>query len=213
MTPEKPITEEFPYKARDISRLSGVQSQRVDYLTRLGLVSPVMHLEGGRLTRRYGEYELDLFKKAGVLLNSGVTPREIIPLLHPTENNQALLTEKEVEVLKKRFLPPSPPPLELIGEELGMSRQVAHELEKSGTRKLVRHFLLKQEFSSKPLDDEAINELVQSRQRHNERHETVEIHPLCPCCDKPGDFIRRQGAYTRVWSIFKCPIGNEFTYG
>ena len=36
---------------------------------------------------------------------------------------------------------------------------------------------------------------------------------LCPTHNIDGTFVRREGAYTRGFAIFKCPKGHEFKVG
>jgi len=35
----------------------------------------------------------------------------------------------------------------------------------------------------------------------------------CPKHNKPGKFVRNDGAYTRGYAIFECPEGHEFQVG
>ncbi len=35
----------------------------------------------------------------------------------------------------------------------------------------------------------------------------------CPQHNKPGKFVRYDGAYTRGYAVFRCPEGHEFQVG
>jgi hypothetical protein len=46
-----------------------------------------------------------------------------------------------------------------------------------------------------------------------ERKEFENNPQLCPIHDKESRFVKREGAYTRGYAIFRCPEGHSFKVG
>lgn len=62
----------------------------------------------------------------------------------------------------------------------------------------------------RPLDPELIKGIEEFKRWLKEQ---PRVKPLCKVCGLLGEFVRNEGRYTRVWGVYKCPEGHEFTHG